>query len=213
MAEPPQDPASRTRASYDAIAERFRERTRDRSRMRETVDRFAARVGRDALVLDIGAGPGSDSAELRQRGLRVISVDLSLGMLRSGQRDYPGPRVQADMAKLPFRAIAAGLWVNASLLHVARTRVPAVLHELRRVLVAPGILHVSVKTGRDDGWETARYGDEHPRWFTYWTPEALDAALAAAGFRILEAELREGTQDDWLVRSCATPGAPARAID
>jgi ubiquinone/menaquinone biosynthesis C-methylase UbiE len=199
----PLDPASRTRESYDAIAELFRARTSDRTWGRETLDRFAARLGAGRLVLDVGAGPGADAAELRQRGLRVISVDLSLGMLRSGLRAYPGPRVQADMARLPFRAIADGLWVNASLLHVARAQVPAVLRELRRVLRAPGILHVSVKLGTNDGWDTTRYGGENPRWFSYWQPEAFDAALAAAGFRIVAAELRRGTRDAWLVRLCS----------
>jgi ubiquinone/menaquinone biosynthesis C-methylase UbiE len=209
MADPPQDLASRTRATYDAIAERFLELARDRTRFGELFDRFAARVGGGGLVLDIGAGPGFDSAELRKRGLRVLSLDLSLGMLRSGLRDYPGPRVQADMAALPFRAIADGLWVNASLLHVARAQVPAVLRELRRVLHTSGVLHVSVKLGTRDGWDAGRYGDEHPRWFTYWTPEAFDAALGAAGFRIVAAELREGTQASFLVRSCT----PARASE
>jgi hypothetical protein len=59
-----------------------------------------------------------------------------------------------------------------------------------------------VKTGKPDGWETARYGEQHPRWFTYWTAEDLDAALAAAGFRVLAGETREGPLDTWLVRSC-----------
>jgi SAM-dependent methyltransferase len=195
--------SARTRASYDAIAERFRERTSDRSRMADRVDRFAARVGRGGLVLDVGAGPGADSAELRARGLRVISVDLSLGMLRAGLRDYPGPRVQAEMSRLPFGPVANGVWVNASLLHVERERVPGALRELRRVLVAPALLHVSVKLGVQDGWETARYGEDHPRWFTYFTPESLDRALADAGFRVLEAELRESTQARWLVRTCS----------
>jgi ubiquinone/menaquinone biosynthesis C-methylase UbiE len=202
MDEPPPDAAARTRASYDAIADRFRERTSDRSRMADVAGRFAARVGRGGLVLDVGAGPGADSAELRARGLRVVSLDFSRGMLRSGLRDYPGPRVQAEMARLPFGAVANGLWVNASLLHVAREHVPAVLRELRRVLAPPAILHVSVKLGEADGWETARYGAEHPRWFTYFTPESLDGALAGAGFRILESELREGPRDHWLVRLC-----------
>lgn len=209
MRDRPPDPTSRNRASYDAIAERFRERTRDRSRQAELLDRFAARVGSGALVLDVGAGPGFDSAELRRRGLRVISLDLSLGMLRSALREAPGPRVQADMARLPFGAVADGLWVNASLLHVERTRAPSVLAELRRVLHASGTLHLSVTLGTGEGWDGTRYGDEHPRWFTYWTPETLDAALADAGFRILAAELREGSDSRWLVRSCT----PARARD
>jgi SAM-dependent methyltransferase len=204
MAEPGK--AERTRATYDAIAERFLERTRDRSGFADQFDRFAAHVGPGGLVLDVGAGPGGDAAELRRRGLRAVALDLSLGMLRSGRRDHPGPRVQADMARLPLRAVAAGLWVNASLLHVERQRVPAVLRELRRVLVAPAILHVSVKLGGGAGWETERYGEAHPRWFTYWTPEALDRELAAAGFRILEAAQREGTRDTWLVRLCRAAG-------
>jgi ubiquinone/menaquinone biosynthesis C-methylase UbiE len=200
--------STRTRRSYDEIAARFLERTRDRAPLCEVLDRFAARVGRGSLVLDVGAGPGSDSAELRERGLRVISLDLSLGMLRSGRSSYPGPRVQADMVCLPFRAGVHGLWVNASLLHVERERVPAVLAELRRVLVAPAVLHVSVKQGTVDGWEVARYGPDHPRWFTYWEPVELDRVLAEAGFRVVEASLRAGTQDTWLVRLCtATPGA------
>lgn len=209
MQDGPLDSTSRTRASYDAIAERFRERTRDRSPQAAVLDRFAARVGAGALVIDVGAGPGFDSAELRRRGLRVISLDLSLGMLRSGAREAPGPRVQADMTRLPFGAVADGLWVNASLLHVERARVPSALVELRRVLHASGTLHLSVKLGAGDGWDGTRYGDEHPRWFTYWTPEALDAALTLAGFQVLEAELRQGSESTWLVRSCT----PARARD
>jgi ubiquinone/menaquinone biosynthesis C-methylase UbiE len=203
MSDPPRDPVARTRATYDAIAEDFRDRTSGRSWQAALFDRFAARVGSGGLVLDVGAGPGADSAELRCRGLRVIALDLSLGMLRSGERAYPGARVQADMAALPLRSVADGLWVNASLLHVERASVPSVLAELRRVLHASGTLHLSVKQGSHDGWETARYGSQHPRWFTYWTPETLDAALVGAGFRILEAESRQGSLDLWLVRLCA----------
>jgi ubiquinone/menaquinone biosynthesis C-methylase UbiE len=206
MPDRPEDPAARTRATYDAIADDFRDRTSGRSSQAEFFDRFAARVGPGGLVLDVGAGPGADAAELRRRGLRVIAIDLSLGMLRSGERAYPGDRVQADMAQLPFPKLADGLWVNAALLHVARARVPSVLAELRRVLHASGTLHLSVKHGTADGWETARYGSRHPRWFTHWTPETLDAALAGAGFRIVDAESRQGSLDLWLVRTCAPAG-------
>jgi ubiquinone/menaquinone biosynthesis C-methylase UbiE len=203
---PAEGRSQRTRATYDAVAERFLARTSNRTHAAEALDRFAARVGRGGLVLDVGSGPGADSAELRARGLRAVSVDLSLGMLRSGRHAFPGPRVQADMRRLPFAAVAQGAWLNASLLHLAREDVPAALRELRRVLAAPAILHVAVKLGTRDGWETERYGPEHPRWFTYFTPETLDAALAGAGFTLLESELREGSRDRWLVRLCRASG-------
>jgi ubiquinone/menaquinone biosynthesis C-methylase UbiE len=191
---------SRTRQSYDRIAGRFLERTRDRTPMQAALDRFAALLAPDALVLDVGAGPGADAAALRARGLRVVSVDLSLGMLRAGTDEFPGPRVQADMLRLPFRPAAQGLWVNASLLHLPHDTVPLALREFRRVLQPPAVLHLSVKRGTSGQWDESKYGPEHPRWFSYWQPEAFDAVLAAEGLRVIDARTVEGTQDTWLQR-------------
>ena len=190
----------RTRRTYDAVAADFLARTRDRSPMREALDRFAAHLERGALVLDIGAGPGTDSAQLRTRGLRVISLDLSFGMLAAGSKLLPGPRVQADMLRLPFGRVADGLWLNASLLHIPRALVPAALCELRRVLRAGGIVYVSVKHGVRDAWDEERYGPAHPRWFTYWEPGPFDRALDEAGFECILAQERQGSRDVWLER-------------
>ena len=113
-----EDHVVRTRHTYDSVASDFLANTRDRSVIREWLDRFARLLSAQALVLDVGSGPGCDSVELRKRGLRTISVDLSLGMLRAGLREFPGPRVQADVRALPFpSASVAGVWANACLLH------------------------------------------------------------------------------------------------
>ncbi len=132
------------------------------------LDRFASSLPAGTLVLDLGAGPGFDSAELRARGLEAICVDLSLGMLRAGAREFPGPRVQSDIRRLPFpsRSIC-GIWANASLLHLSESEARSALDEIRRVLRPPGILHVSVKRGTGAEWESERYGK--PRWFQYWS--------------------------------------------
>jgi hypothetical protein len=69
---------------------------------------------------------------------------------------------------------------------------------------------VSVKAGAGAGWEGARYG--RPRWFQYWSPEAFDAVLGAAGFEILEAREDETRRDRWIVRAIAPdPGEPTLA--
>jgi len=193
------DRITRTRATYDAIADRFLERSRDRSSMHAKLDRFAAALPPAALVLDVGAGPGFDSMQLRARGLRAIVVDLSIGMLRAGLRDFPGERVQADARRLPFcSASARGVWANASLLHLSPSEVAMALGEMHRVLSAGGVLHVSVKQGDGAGWKSDRYGE--PRWFQYWTESQLDAALRAAGFRSEGAWLDETPRASWLVR-------------
>lgn len=168
--------------------------------MQETLDRFRSHLDSGALVVDVGAGPGTDSADLRARQLRVVSLDLSLGMLQAGQRELPGLRVQADMLRLPFGMVVDGLWANASLLHLPREAVAAALLGFRRVLRSPGLLYVSVKQGNHDGWEDQRYGPGHPRWFTYWQAEELDAVLSEAGFREIDARTVVGPRDTWLQR-------------
>ncbi len=120
-------------------------------------------------------------------------------MLRSGIEDWPGPRVQADMRALPVRRGAHGLWANASLLHIERDEVPRTLSEFRRVLMHGGWLFLSLKDGEGAGWD-ARWGPEAPRWFTYWSGEALDSALHAAGFDVRERLDSELNGQRWLVR-------------
>lgn len=199
------DRVERTRRTYDRVARRFLENTRDRSVVSPWLRRFAERLGPGAAVLDLGAGPGCDSAELRRLGLRAISVDLSLGMLRAGLAEFPGPRVQADARRLPLRTgSVAGVWANASLLHLAPQEAAAALREARRVLCAPGLLHVSVKSGRGAEWESGRYGE--PRWFQYWSATDLDAVLETAGFGVVARWSSSTPRADWLVRH-ATPEA------
>jgi ubiquinone/menaquinone biosynthesis C-methylase UbiE len=189
----------RTRQTYDRIAARFLENTRDRSVMSPWLERFARWLPAGATVVDLGAGPGCDSAELRRLGLRPIALDLSLGMLRAGLREFPGPRVQADARRLPLRdGSVAGVWANASLLHLSPEETIAAMLEVRRVLSAPGLLHVSVKSGSGAAWESERYGE--PRWFQYWSGEQLDVLLTMAGFQVVGSWSNSTPRADWLVR-------------
>lgn len=189
----------RTRRTYDKVAARFLENTRERATVSSWLRRFCERLPAGAAVLDLGSGPGLDSAELRRLGLRAVSLDASLGMLRAGLPELPGPRVQADARRLPLRdGSVAGVWANASLLHLPPDGVAEALAEARRVLAGPALLHVSVKSGRGAEWESERYGE--PRWFQYWSAPDLDALLEEAGFRILAAWTTRAPRADWLVR-------------
>jgi SAM-dependent methyltransferase len=193
------DPSRTTRDTYDAIGARFIENARDRAAMIPWLDRFAASLPTAALVLDVGAGPGMDTADLRQRGLRAIGLDFSIGMLHAGMREFPGPRVQGDARRLPFASAAvSGVWANASLLHLSRDDARGALDEIRRVLGAPGLLYLSLKQGAGSETESTRYG--MPRFFQYWSGVELDAALAAAGFRIEDARVNDTPRGAWVVR-------------
>jgi demethylmenaquinone methyltransferase/2-methoxy-6-polyprenyl-1,4-benzoquinol methylase len=59
------------------------------------------RLARNSLVLDVAAGTGDFTRELRHQGHRGVATDLSYNMLKTAKR-VP-ERVQADASLLPFR--------------------------------------------------------------------------------------------------------------
>jgi demethylmenaquinone methyltransferase/2-methoxy-6-polyprenyl-1,4-benzoquinol methylase len=59
------------------------------------------RLTQNSVVLDVAAGTGDFTRELRRQGQRAVATDLSFNMLFTG-RGVPA-RVQADASLLPFR--------------------------------------------------------------------------------------------------------------
>jgi SAM-dependent methyltransferase len=193
------DSTRRTRDTYDTVGPRFLEKARDRAAILPYLDAFAAALRPKARVLDLGAGPGIDTALLRARGLEAFGLDFSLGMLRTGRPDFPGPRIQGDARHLPLATGSVdGVWANASLLHLQRDDAGRAIAEARRVLRANGVFYLSVKMGAGAATETARYG--LPRFFQYWSDTELDAALDAQAFRVVAASAEPGPDNVWLTR-------------
>jgi len=190
-----------TTESYDTIASDYLETTRDFSRGLEWVKRFADVVPPGSLVADLGSGPGRDAARLRSHGLNAFCLDLSLGMLRAGRREYPASRVQGSLLSLPLRTSGLdGAWANASLLHFSPPEFRVALREIHRILAPSGHLHLTVKLGEGAEWEAIRYGS--PRWFQYWSGAELDRELDQAALKPVFSSEEETSSSTWLVRLC-----------
>ena len=139
-----------TQATYSQIAADYAVVRRERAGIAEQLAQFVALLPRPGVVLDIGCGPGYDTALLAEQGLTAVGLDLSLAMLCAAGNQWRYNLVQADMRNLPLSATAVGIWACASLLHLPQTAVPATLREFARVLQPGGILYLSVKQGEGD---------------------------------------------------------------
>src|SRR5436190_19752043 len=62
--------------------------------------RFLSRVGQGARVLDVGCGPGRYMAWMESRGMTVVGVDLSAGMLAEARSRVRGDLRQMDMSRV-----------------------------------------------------------------------------------------------------------------
>lgn len=139
---------------------------------------FMARLGPGARVLDLGCGPGTASAFLRDAGFRPDPVDAAPAMVALANRRHNlGARV-ATFDDVDGLSGYGGVWASFSLLHAARADLPRHLAAIRRALVAGGVLHIAMKLGSGE----AR--DRLGRFYTYFGRDELADLLAGAGFAI-----------------------------
>ena len=181
------------RAVYDASVERYVaaigtdvSETVEASADLDVLAGFARDLaGREGPVADLGCGPGRVAAHLAARGLDVVGLDLSAGMLVAARRAHPGLRVVlGSLADLPLSdGSLAGAVCWYSIIHTPPARLDEVFAELARVLVSGGRVLVAFQSG---GGEAVHRPDAHgtglPLTSHRHRPDAVVADLAAAGF-------------------------------
>jgi ubiquinone/menaquinone biosynthesis C-methylase UbiE len=142
--------AEQNQKAYSALAVSYAEQWVKKPDIK-LADQFLAMLNGNR-ILDVGCGPGHYSSYFIDRGYRVEAIDTSAEMLRLAvERD---PRIQArmlDMTKLDYdESQFDGLWVCASLPHIPKELVGAVLRDFRRVLKRDGYLFVNAIIGNLD---------------------------------------------------------------
>ncbi|WP_123533670.1 class I SAM-dependent methyltransferase [Halosimplex salinum] len=206
----------RTVETYERVADTYANIHGDREVVADLVERFVAAVG-DASglgapaarprVLDVGCGPGWESAAFDEHGFDPVSFDLTGRFLEQARERVPdAAAVRGDMRALPFAdASFDGLWACASLLHVPESEVPATLADFERVLTDGGVVLVSLKrsTSGDDGLRGSPYDDDE-RHFERYEPETVTRLFEDAGFAVRSVDTSDDsdTHDDW-VAVCA----------
>lgn len=215
---PPADFGDRTIETYDRIAPDFHlaATPENRAWLENSMREFFAALPGPAVLVP-GCGEGRDSRFLRGLGARVVSFDLSEGMLKLARASDPaGSYLKADLRD-PETAGGTydGIWACACLYHLTKTEFPRCLAALRRMLNPGGLLFLNLKLGEGErvievpregcfGGEEAKRKLAGSRFFAFYRREELSACFS--DFTI-ERERRnnvqegEGAMEFWLRKS------------
>jgi hypothetical protein len=128
-------------------------------------------------------------------------------MLKKAQLDYgSSPCVtfmEMDMRDLGKHFLPnsfEGIWACATIIHVPKHEIPAVLRTWLSLLREGGIVYVSVKQGQGESFDPdLRYGGIR-KYYAFYSQEELVDLITRAGFAILES----GVDDHRGIDSYAT---------
>jgi SAM-dependent methyltransferase len=161
---------------------------------RELRDRFCSRL-RGRRVLEVGCGPGTDAAQLAERGLQVTATDFAPEFVAVVRERYPelDARVmdmtQPDLPPATFDGILG----MASFVHVPRALADRSLTGLRELLVPGGLLGLWVihsSKGITDYTIERWAGDPAcSMLFTCYSTDEITERLTGAGYADVECVL------------------------
>jgi len=88
--------------SFDPVADRYDATRGGTRRGRYVADLLVPWLPGDGTVCEIGVGTALVAAAMAERGITVVGVDISAGMLARATERLAGRVARADAAALPF---------------------------------------------------------------------------------------------------------------
>jgi SAM-dependent methyltransferase len=200
VAEP--DHLRDTIAAYDATADLYAEfiGTEITAAIEGPVDRalldafveLVAPSGR--LIADVGCGTGRVTAFLAARGLAVVGVEPSPGMLSIAATAHPGLRFEpgaiGDIPVADESLAGAVCWY--SIIHTPPGHLPTAFDELARVIELGGQLLIAFQAGGGESVHRESLQGRSVSLTNYrHDPVAVSEQLTAAGFHVHSTTVRD----------------------
>lgn len=180
---------------YEREAARYAGRVR--RPLTAQLDRFLDGLTPGARILELGCGGGQDAAYMLSRGFDILPTDGSPAMAAEAQRLLGREVAVMAFDQLETERAFDAIWASASLLHVPKHGLPAVLARIHHALHPGGRFWASYKTGVDT--ERDRFG----RFYNNPEENTLrelyrDAGFAQLATRRVSADGYDGALVDWL---------------
>jgi len=191
--------------TYDLIAEDWHKDHLVDTWWIEPTEHFLSMLPKDSLLLDVGCAGGLKAKFMIDRGMRVVGVDIAKNFIEIAKREVPAGdfRVMdmADVGSMSERF--DGICAQASLLHIPKKQIPAIMSGFKKILKPGGYLAIAVKERRPDQAEEAivkenDYGYDYERLFSYFSTDEMIQFFQEAGLTIVDQTITNVAKTNWI---------------
>ena len=161
-----------TKKTYDENSSYFAESFKKRNdpNKRYALNRFVQLLPNKSRILDAGCGSGDAAQYFTKQGLNVDCIDFSEKMIELCKQKELNAKVM-DMEQITFEAETFnGVWASASLLHLPKNNMQAVVDKFYEILKKEGICYICVKEGYGEIYVEEK---NMTRFFSYWTEDEI----------------------------------------
>ncbi len=194
-------------STYNKIAEDWHRDHQQDTWWIEGTDKFISLLKPGASILDVGCGSGIKARYFIERGFKVTAIDFSENLLEIAKREAPaGEFLLMDIRDVKnIAATFAGVFAQASLLHLPKKEVPSILKDLKDELEPGGYLYLAVKEIRAGQPEEEirikdDYGYHYKVFFSYFTLPELKGYVTNLGMEICYENISssETSKTEWI---------------
>ena len=176
--------------SYDRIAEEYAARIagelEHKPLDRMLLDEFAARAKGAGRVCELGCGPGHVARYLHDRGVDIIGMDLSPGMIEQARK--LNPAIEFRQGNMLALDVEDGAWAAIvafySIVHIPKTDILPAFREMFRALKPGGLLFLAFHIGLEVLREENLWGHEVSLDVVFYVRKEVERYLGFAGFAI-----------------------------
>jgi ubiquinone/menaquinone biosynthesis C-methylase UbiE len=177
----------KTIESYNKIAETYNEINKHSMWLEEFEFFDQNTLGKK--MLDIGCGAGRDAEYFVKKEYDYVGIDASDGMLAIARKRLPNTQfVKMDFTLLDFEPQSFDCFMAcASLLHIPKENLPAVLSKIKTVIKPGGVGLITVKEKRilNDGY-VSQESRGITRYFSFYEYDEFNEMLGKNGFTVFE---------------------------
>jgi ubiquinone/menaquinone biosynthesis C-methylase UbiE len=176
--------SNETVKTYNKIAAKYAKKFHKPSYF---LNKFASLLPKNAKILDVGCGPGTDSIYLKRKGLNVEGIDLSRKMVKIARQRFSSIKFKVmDMRSLKYpNSYFDGIVIAFSLIHISNQDIPKTLKELKRVLKNGGVIYFGLQEGKGEKFLETPLDPRYKMFLHFFTIKEFTSLLKRFGFKVI----------------------------